>query len=253
MSTVSTTPEPIDADVGGSRSRLRAVAVAVGLLVGALLVSTALAVAVLVPLLATGATILTPEVIVASAVATQVGFLLVAGVYAWRTGLTIPVRVPTTRRELVWIGGGTVLALVLASGGLAALQFLGVTEGLTSAIGDVAAFDPTVLLVLAVLSVLLVAPAEELLFRGVIQGRLRRAFGPAAAIVGATVLFAAIHASNYPGSPVVAIVAVLGVLAVAATVFGAAYERTGNLAVPIAIHALYNTVLFGSSYLVIVG
>ncbi|MDR9382041.1 MAG: CPBP family glutamic-type intramembrane protease [Natronomonas sp.] len=35
-------------------------------------------------------------------------------------------------------------------------------------------------------------------------------------------------------------------------VFGALYERTGNLAVPILVHAVYNVVLLAISYLAVV-
>ena len=37
------------------------------------------------------------------------------------------------------------------------------------------------------------------LFRGVIQGRLGRSFGPVAAVVGSSLLFGSIHLGNYTG------------------------------------------------------
>jgi membrane protease YdiL (CAAX protease family) len=250
MSTVTTVPRG-RSNLGGGR--LRAVGVVIGLLVAALVVSTALAVVVLVPLFATGVGLTDPIVLVASAIATQVGLLLVAAGYAWRTGHHVPVAVPSTRREVGWILGGTTLAVTIGAGGSVLLTQLGVTDEVASVIGDVAAANPVVLLILAGLSLVLVAPAEELLFRGVIQGRLRRAFGPVAAVVGATFLFAVIHVANFTSGGAVGVLAILGVLALAATVFGAAYERTRNLAVPILIHGLYNTVLVVASYVALVG
>lgn len=44
---------------------------------------------------------------------------------------------------------------------------------------------------------MLIAPAEELFFRGAIQGNLRAAFGPAVAIGATGLLFGLVHVSNY--------------------------------------------------------
>jgi membrane protease YdiL (CAAX protease family) len=108
--------------------------------------------------------------------------------------------------------------------------------------------DPTFLLGLAVLSVFIVAPAEELLFRGAIQGRLRQSVGPAPAIAVASLLFGSMHVANYAGR-LAPILATTGLLVVVGAIFGVLYERTGNLAVPVATHAAYNVVLLVSSYL----
>jgi hypothetical protein len=40
-------------------------------------------------------------------------------------------------------------------------------------------------------------------------------------------------------------------ITVVGSIFGALYERTGNLVVPILVHATYNTILFGLSYVVL--
>jgi hypothetical protein len=162
--------------------------------------------------------------------------------------VAVPLAVPT-RADLRYVGGGTVFALVVALALSYALSLLGLVSG--SIIEDVGVRDPTFFLALAVLSVILVAPVEELLFRGVIQGRLRGRFGPRSAIAGSSLLFGAMHLSNYTGS-VPPIVAGASLIAVIGAVFGALYERTGNLAVPILVHAVYNVVLLAISYLAVV-
>ncbi|EJN57583.1 hypothetical protein HSB1_39440 [Halogranum salarium B-1] len=58
------------------------------------------------------------------------------------------------------------------------------------------------------------------------------------------------HLANYSGNPV-AIVAGALMIAVIGSIFGALYERTGNLAVPVLVHAIYNTILMGLSYIVL--
>lgn len=98
---------------------------------------------------------------------------------------------------------------------------------------------------------ILVAPVEEFLFRGVIQGRLRGRFGPVAAIAGSSLLFGALHLSNYTGS-ILPIVSGALLITTVGAVFGALYERTGNLAVPVLVHAIYNVILLTISYVALV-
>jgi membrane protease YdiL (CAAX protease family) len=83
----------------------------------------------------------------------------------------------------------------------------------------------------------LIAPvAEEIFFRGIVYGFLRR-WGPAVALIGSTLLFAGVHQGA--GVPITQIIGGL--------VFAAAYEIEGNLVVPITIHVLGNTAIFGLS------
>lgn len=107
-------------------------------------------------------------------------------------------------------------------------------------------------LLIGALSIVLVGPAEELLFRGAIQGRLRRSFGPAASILLASGFFASIHVFNFGGSPG-AVVFATGIIAVVGAILGIAYERTGNLTVSILAHGLYNAILMTVAYVSAVG
>ena len=229
----------------GRRARLRAVLVALGLVLGALLVSTLVGVAVALPLILAGFEPTSGTVLVASLFATQVSFVVVALLYLRRREWDVSLSVPTTR-ELKWVGGGVVVTVVAAFGLLALSNALGV-EPVESVIEAPILANPTLLLVLAGLSIVVVAPAEELLFRGVVQGRLRRTFGAPVAIGVASLLFASVHLLNLVtvGSGAVVMV---GVIFVVALVLGVAYERTGNLAVPILVHGAYNTTLFLVSF-----
>jgi membrane protease YdiL (CAAX protease family) len=77
----------------------------------------------------------------------------------------------------------------------------------------------------------IVAPiAEEFLFRGYLYGIVRRYLGPIAAILITSVLFALIHFNLLSFVPLL-------ILAIA---FALAYEATGNLFVPMVMHAIFN-------------
>lgn len=163
----------------------------------------------------------------------------------------IPVRMPTLR-EWGWGVAGFLGSVVLT------VVFTALTEFIVAAFGSRIGAEPATPLVaraleqnlqvalafLFVASFLLIGPIEELLFRGVVQGRVREAFGPATTIVISGVLFGLAHSGTYLlGSseflslPV--LIALLGI-AVNGAWYGLLYERTANLSVPIIAHALTN-------------
>jgi uncharacterized protein len=79
----------------------------------------------------------------------------------------------------------------------------------------------------------IVAPiAEEVVFRGLIFGYLRR-WGLTAAVLISTALFAALHLPTIPVTQVVG-----------GAVFAIAYHMGGSLMVPIVIHMLGNLAIF---------
>jgi membrane protease YdiL (CAAX protease family) len=108
--------------------------------------------------------------------------------------------------------------------------------------------DPGTLIWLIPLSLLVIGPGEELLFRGIIQGRLRESFGPVGAIVLASATFAPAHILALTGS-LQALAVTIAVLFVPALVFGVTYELTDNLVVPSVIHGAYNATVFGIVYI----
>jgi len=192
---------------------------------------------------------MTAEALVLGLFATEAGFLLVGLVYAlWR--LDVVVRIPT-RRETGWILGTIVAALAAANGLYALAGELGL-DPVRSVVESGGGLDPVLYLVIGGLSIVLVGPAEELLFRGAIQGRLRQSFGPAVSILVASALFASFHVFNFAGSPQ-AIVFATAIIGVVGAIMGIAYERTGNLAVSILAHGFYNAILTTVAYASAVG
>jgi membrane protease YdiL (CAAX protease family) len=231
------------------RAVARALAVALGVALGALGAGLALVLAVAIGARAAGLAPSPVVLLVVSLVLVQgltfggaaLAYLRVRGRSVRSLGLRVP-----TARDLAVVAVGYVLALGAAFGGAVAVSLAGV-EPARNAAAEVALGNPAVLLLLVPASLLLIGPGEELLFRGVVQGRLRETLSAPAAVVLASALFAAVHFVALTGSSGARLVAV-GVLFGPALVFGTAYELTDNLAVPALIHGAYNATLFSLLY-----
>lgn len=224
---------------------LLAVALAVGgLVVGLALVAAAAALlAVLDVELSTGGRIVLSVVLLQGVAfgGTAAAYLRFRGLGFEYLGVSVP-----DARDLLWVVSGYVLALAgaLAVGAAAVLAGLQPARNRLAELGQ---SQPEVFLLLVPASVLLVGPGEELLFRGLVQGSLREVFGPVAAIGLASALFALAHVTSLTGDPAGRLVTV-GLLFVPAIVLGVAYEATGNVVVPAAVHGAYNATLFALAY-----
>lgn len=160
-------------------------------------------------------------------------------------GELFEVRLPTLR-DVAWVVGGVVGLFVVAAVVSTLFRYAGVDTATNQVIAD-GRQDPTRFLYLVPVTFLFVAPAEELLYRGLVQGLFRRAYGVVPAVLLASVFFGAPHyfAMLGPGDtklPAVVLVTALGIL------LGALYELTENLAVPVLVHALWNSFSFLSQY-----
>lgn len=167
------------------------------------------------------------------------------GFLVWRADPSlVGLRVPTRRDVVILFAGlaafvGTMLGFEL----LVSLLDIEVAENVAIERGRE---HPELFLVFVPIQFLLVAPAEELLFRGVIQGLLRRAYGVVPGILGAGVLFSLVHIPALAGSS--GQMATLAVILVTGCLLGALYEYSGNLAVPVIIHAVWNALVFATQY-----
>jgi membrane protease YdiL (CAAX protease family) len=100
--------------------------------------------------------------------------------------------------------------------------------------------DPLILALMAVTAVIVAPVCEEILFRGYLYPAAKRFAGPWVAGIGTALIFAAAHGSLSPLLPLF----VLGCLLVLA------YEWTGSLWAPIAMHFCFNgaTVIIQLAY-----
>ncbi|MFC7135616.1 CPBP family intramembrane glutamic endopeptidase [Halobaculum litoreum] len=177
------------------------------------------------------------------------GFAVAALVFLFYAGDLdlLRVRRPTARDAVVAVGGSVGL---IAAG--YAILFAFSAVGLAPSTNRALENPPAYFLLMIPLSFLTVAVGEEALFRGVVQGELKRALGPAGAVAGASLLFGLLHYVAGTGTPAerLVYVAVAGLLGVG---LGAMYEYTDNLVVPVAVHGAYNAVQFAVQYLSVTG
>lgn len=244
---MTTTSTPASAPVSNRVSHSRSVVVAIGLLVFAAILPLA------VPLgFGTVATTLGLEdgllVVAAGGMLATLSLGVLAFVYLGFHPMSIPVRLPS-RREYTWIVAGVVLSIGIAIV-FALLEGLVGTGEATSSSAAALADAPLVVYGLVVVWALVATgPIEELLFRGVIQGRLRENFGPVAAIGITSVGFAVGHLPSYwfggGGVFSAAVGLALVQISLGSIVLGAIYERTGNVTVVAVAHGVTNAILYG--------
>lgn len=244
----------LERTIGGEeQSRLHrqmmAGGLAVGVTVTGAIVGGLMGVGALLALVAVlpGGTSPTGVGVVALTIAAEVGYAAVGLGYLVVLADGVPLSRPSGRELLVGVVG-TVGLVAVGQGILRLVHGTGIDDASTTL--GLAGLDPAVFLALAVVAVVLVGPAEELLFRGAVQGTLRRAWGPWAAIGGASVLFTAVHIAVLGASSPAAGLANLGVVFLVSLVFGYAFEYTGSLAVPIVMHSLYDGLLLVAGFLI---
>lgn len=180
------------------------------------------------------------------------GFFLAGAIYLAYTGRGwsyVDLRLPT-RRDLLWIvatTGGSILFIIAFGILVQLLELPSAPNEIVNVVGD----DQVLLLAMFAIVVLANAPAEEFLFRNVIQKRLYEGFSTGVAIVLASVIFAVVHFPAFlvGDGPLVATFVSLGAVFVGSLIFGYAYAKTDNLVVPTAAHAGFNLFQFGLLYL----
>ncbi|MFB6361383.1 MAG: lysostaphin resistance A-like protein [Halobacteriales archaeon] len=188
---------------------------------------------------------------VLSSIALGLGTVTVAWLYLRGSdqGLTfVDLHRPSWRDgAVVVVGVGVLLGVNLGVGWL--FQQLGLSAA-RHTIFEIAQDEPGLLLVLIPLSFLLIGPGEELLYRNVVQKSLYDAFSRPAAIVVASVIFAAAHVPAYSasGSTPLAVLNTLTVVFALSIVLGVAFDRTRNLVVPALIHGAFNAIAFAATY-----
>lgn len=100
------------------------------------------------------------------------------------------------------------------------------------------------------IALVVVGPAEELLYRGVVQELLVGPLGTAGGILVMALLFGLVHYPSYGASSVRDIDAgvALGMAgtSVGGAAFGALYVLTGTLVVPMVVHSVYDALLFAN-------
>ncbi|MGQ3330692.1 lysostaphin resistance A-like protein [Halorubrum sp. FL23] len=168
----------------------------------------------------------------------QPGFGLVAAGYIWWRDDYNPLdRVQTPSTEgLAWIGLTPVAYELTVRAVSPLLSMIGLSHGGHSG-GTVKwrAFleQPELIIPGLVVMFLIMAPMEELLYRGVIHDTLGRTMGSLGRVLVGGLLFGGMHSFLSGGLVSLLLTTILGLLV------AASYERTKNLVVPIMAHAGY--------------
>jgi membrane protease YdiL (CAAX protease family) len=239
--------------IGDAQARFRAVVHGGGVVLAAFVVGIVLSLVGAVVVRGLGASLdpPSPEVTAALTALQFVGFLAVGFAYLrWIDDAAVVYRRRPTLRDVAWIGAGLIALAALTLGLNTLLSWLELDVAANDAITQ-GRDQPRLLLYFAVGSILFVAPGEELIFRGIVQGALRRAYGVLPAVVATAAVFGLVHYVALGGSGsrwiYLAIAALLGL------VLGAIYERTESIAVPVAIHGLWNAGQFLLVYAEVAG
>jgi len=179
---------------------------------------------------------------------------LALGYLAWRGfdrgGIIeyLGVRTPSLK-EIGIVLGSWVLILISVLVVSTIVQLLG-TETAANSSAELAMGNPSIIPLFIAASFLVIGPCEEILYRGVVQGRLRESLPAAPSILLSAAIFAAIHVIALTGGASAQLTTV-SILFVPSLVFGAVYEYTENLVVPALLHGLHNAVLFTALYVVV--
>lgn len=112
--------------------------------------------------------------------------------------------------------------------------------------------SPEFILLLIPISILIVGPAEEFVFRGLIQKSLYSNFTTKMSILLTSTIFALIHFPAYLTGTIADAIATLLVIFGLSIILGAIYAHTENVVVPALTHGIYNAVLFLFLYLEVV-
>ena len=158
-----------------------------------------------------------------------------------------------SRPRLVDLGlvvGGWVVIVVTLFVVSTIVSLLG-AETASNQSAEVAMQNPALIPLFIVAMFLVVGPSEEILYRGVVQGRLRESLPVVPSILVASGIFAFIHVMALTGG-VSGRLTTVAILFFPSLVFGAVYEYTENLVVPALLHGLHNAVIFTLLYVSLV-
>lgn len=147
---------------------------------------------------------------------------------------------------VTWIGIILTAGIVLTVVTRIAAQFVGPSNAqpAENSTGEAIAANPEIVIFAVLGMLLVVGPAEETLFRGVIQNRLRESLSTIPAILIASALFAAAHVFALAGGGSATGIAItMSVLFVTSLGLGGIYEYTENLVAPALLHGFHNSVV----------
>lgn len=110
--------------------------------------------------------------------------------------------------------------------------------------------DNFLFLLLIPVMIFLVAPVEEYLFRGILQGAIRKNFTKKVAILSSGVIFGLFHIVALISTNVLSLIFPLLGLSLLGILLAYVYEKYQNMLIPVVAHGVYNSTVLLSSFLV---
>lgn len=150
-----------------------------------------------------------------------------------------------TVSQLGW-GAAGLLGLLGLTLGVGVLGIPTAEHGLTDRVREAGI---TALWILVPISILVVGPAEELVYRNLVQKTLAGGFQTVVAVIGASAIFAVAHLPAYFTSDLFATAGSLTVVFLLSCILGAVYARTRNLLTVALVHGIYDAVAFTDVFL----
>jgi len=164
-----------------------------------------------------------------------------------KTPLTfIDLHFPTKSDISYVLAGLFVLFLAIFSAAII-FSYIG-AETATHSVESIATSNPKTLLYFIPISLLLIGPSEELLYRNIIQKLLYNSFSPKISIIISSIIFSAVHLFAYSGGNLsqnfISTLNSLLVIFILSLIIGAVYYKTKNLFSAALLHGLYDSIIF---------
>lgn len=150
---------------------------------------------------------------------------------------------------LKWTLIGLVL-LLIANYGLGLLYSLFDIAVADNAIVEMGQDNPQFFLYLIPVMIILVGPIEEIMFRGLVQGKFREEYSVNTSIFLASLIFGLFHIPAVGGLSITAIPYVITTF-VLGMILGYIYEETEDILIPSLAHGVYNSLLLLGQYYIL--
>lgn len=175
-----------------------------------------------------------------------VGIALGGLIYLWVSGRGtgwIDLHLPD-KGDLVWMVAGFLILI----GFYLLVGVLSTVLNLPAADSEIVLYlqdDVAMVLIMIAIVLFLNAPAEEFVFRNIVQKRLYQDFPGMQAIVITSIIFLLVHVPTFMTLAESSLATVVSLLMMfgGSVIFGTIYLRTENLLVPIVVHGGYNSLI----------
>jgi len=161
----------------------------------------------------------------------------------------IDLSIPDRRDRIIIVLGTVALLLSIYLMSIVTSVFETTSSEHTMRVASRGVINPNFALMLVPLSFLAIAPAEEFIFRNVVQKWLYSDFTKIGAVFLASVVFTLVHIPAYATGTVAQLLLSLLHVMMLSVILGSAYAWSENLMMPILLHGAYNAAIYLEWYL----